>query len=163
MNPAKLLEDPNRFWSKYALNATNGCWEWTSSLRNGYGVLRIKHKFYYAHRISWFLTYGNMPEGSGYHGTCVLHKCDNPKCINPTHLTLGSHLDNMRDMTAKSRLVSHKGESNGMAKLDETKVRQIRELKQTTKVSYLALSRQFQVDPALVRRICLRTSWVHVK
>lgn len=56
-----------------------------------------------AHKVAWEIANGPIPEGNGYHGKCVLHRCDNPACVNPGHLFLGSHDDNMADMLAKGR------------------------------------------------------------
>jgi hypothetical protein len=79
------------------------CWEWTGKKNNkGYGMIRTtgnkSDSFRLAHRISWFLANGDIPEG--FH---VLHRCDNPGCVNPDHLFLGTHLENMRDKLSKGR------------------------------------------------------------
>lgn len=89
-----------RFWSKVAFTANpNKCWEWQAGkTKYGYGELMIKNKQVYAHRLSWELTYGEIPDG-----LFVCHKCDNPKCVNPNHLFLGTNLDNVRDMVSKGR------------------------------------------------------------
>lgn len=83
-----------RFWSK--VHITDGCWLWTGALRNGYGRFGSR-PFKYAHRVSWELA--NGPTGD----LKVLHRCDNPRCVRPDHLFLGTQLDNMRDRSAKGR------------------------------------------------------------
>jgi hypothetical protein len=75
-----------------------GCLIWNRSNRNGYGLLNFKGKATSAHRVSWIVHYGPIPEG-----LCVLHKCDTPACINPHHLFLGTHQDNMSDCIKKGR------------------------------------------------------------
>lgn len=75
------------------------CWEWKGTkLEGGYGQVRIDCKCYLAHRVSWVLFFGEIPEG-----TLVLHKCDNPSCINPYHLYLGSQQDNIDDKMKRGR------------------------------------------------------------
>lgn len=81
-----------------------GCWAWAGSLsKKGYGRLRYRSKNWLAHRVSWFLHYGAIPEDM-----LVCHKCDNPTCVKPTHLFLGSYLDNNRDRASKGRCASTK-------------------------------------------------------
>jgi len=78
----------------------NGCWEWQGALRSGYGAIKIEGKTKAIHRLSWELNYGEIPKG-----LLVCHKCDNPKCINPGHLFLGTHNDNAKDAYNKNRVV----------------------------------------------------------
>ena len=87
------------FWERKTIQP-NGCWEWVGSKRRyGYGQVYYKGKpGVKAHKVAWELTYGPIPKG-----LCVLHKCDNPSCINPGHLLLGTQLDNIKDMTVKGR------------------------------------------------------------
>ena len=87
----------NRFWSK--VNKTDTCWLWTASSRtDGYGVIGIEGKTKSAHRVSWQLTYGDIPDG-----LYVCHHCDNKLCVNPNHLFLGTAKDNTQDMIQKGR------------------------------------------------------------
>jgi len=87
------------FWSHISKTET-GCWEWTlSRLPYGYGrVAFLGNKNQYAHRVAWILTHGDIPDG-----LCVCHKCDNPPCINPDHLFIGTYADNAHDRDAKGR------------------------------------------------------------
>jgi len=84
------------YWAK--VDKSSDCWLWTASLVCGYGSFRFNGRTHRAHRLSWILQHGAIP--SGKH---VLHKCDTPACVNPSHLFLGGQLENMRDMVAKGR------------------------------------------------------------
>jgi len=97
-----------RFWSK--VDQTGNCWEWTAALNHaGYGQFRLamlgsKSQMQQAHRVSWFLHYSDVP--AELH---VCHHCDNPKCVRPSHLFLGTDLDNHRDCARKGRAVNPPG------------------------------------------------------
>lgn len=88
-----------RFWAKVIVHS-GGCWEWTASVNEaGYGRMTAgRGNQLKAHRVSWELHNGPIPEGM-----CVLHECDNPPCCNPDHLFLGTQLENQADMRAKGR------------------------------------------------------------
>lgn len=89
--------DPGRFWSN--VRRSDGCWEWTGSKRgNGYGCLAVGGRQVGAHRVAWETQNGPIPEG-----LFVLHKCDNPPCVRPDHLFLGTAKDNAMDMARKGR------------------------------------------------------------
>ena len=86
-----------RFW-KY-IRKTDFCWEWIGYKdKNGYGRISKKRRFFSVHRISWELHNGKIPDG-----LCVLHSCDNPSCVNPDHLFLGSFQNNSNDCVIKGR------------------------------------------------------------
>lgn len=116
--PLALTEkDIVRFWSKVDKNGPlpdqsnphyaglDRCWVWTAGKFNhGYGLFRLGLKTRMAHRVAWEITNGRpLPRGEGYHGICVIHRCDRKTCCNPSHLRTGSHLDNMIDRENKGR------------------------------------------------------------
>jgi hypothetical protein len=112
MKEMALLE---RFNAKWTLNQETGCHEWHACLLpRGYGAIQRDGKKIAAHRVSWELHHG--PITGGLH---VLHRCDNRKCVNPAHLFLGTHQDNMRDRDQKGRQARRPGELNPMAKLTD--------------------------------------------
>lgn len=100
-----------------------GCWDWIGYKSVGYGTLSYKGKLLHAHRASWIINYGNIPDGLH-----VLHKCDNPCCSNPEHLFLGTHKDNIRDMISKKRMFTPRGETHYASKLKPADILKIREL-----------------------------------
>lgn len=90
-----------RFWSK--VNKTedpSSCWEWIAAYRGKYGTLKVNKKLIDAHRLSYIIHYGQIDSSKIF----VCHRCDNPKCVNPSHLFLGTHRDNMIDAYKKGRL-----------------------------------------------------------
>lgn len=88
-----------RFFSKIKWTTTAKCWEWNGHLNSrGYGLFRLKGKDVFAHRVSYLFEYGELPDDM-----FVCHKCDNPKCIRPDHLFLGTQKDNMADCRSKGR------------------------------------------------------------
>lgn len=90
----------------------SGCWLWTGYCnKDGYGRITIDATTRYAHRVSWFLQNGEIPNGA-----FVCHRCDTPACVNPDHLFLGTHQDNMDDKVAKGRASGQFGECNPRAR-----------------------------------------------
>ena len=142
-----------RFWHK--VKKTDGCWEWLAHKdKDGYGNFKVKGKTVSAHRFSYELHTGEIPQG-----LFVLHKCDNPSCVNPDHLFLGTHQDNMNDMVNKDR--SDHGEKVNTAKLSEMKVREIvKRFKDGLR--NVDIAREYGVTRQNVRSIRLGRTWKRV-
>ncbi len=147
---AKKIE---KFWEK--VHKTEGCWLWTgATAKKGYGQIGINGKNYLAHRISYLIANGKMPEAP-----VLRHTCDVPKCVRPDHLLPGAHADNVRDMVERGRTAC--GVRNGSAKLDDARVADIlRRLAAGANVS--SLSREFRVERNTIRVIRDGQTWRHV-
>lgn len=151
------------FWSKVNKQGSipvhcpelGACWEWTAyRLKKGYGAFHTKGNIKeLAHRMSWQLAYGDIPEK-----LFVLHKCDNPSCVNPEHLFLGTNLDNMADMRIKKR--SNAGEKNLMKRLTWDIVRAIRAAYATGKYNQHELGKMFNAYPSTINFIVHNKQWV---
>lgn len=150
------------FWAKVAIATDNGaCWEWLGFRTNdGYGQMKWDRRAQKAHRVSWILANGEIPNN-----LWVLHSCDNPPCVNPNHLFLGTRQDNTADMDAKGRR-SHKpineGEKHPHHKLTNLQVDEIRQRFAKGGVSLSALGREFNVCYQQIRRIVQRKAWQHI-
>lgn len=107
-----------------------------------------------AHRVSWYLHHGEIPVGM-----IICHKCDNPPCVNPDHLFLGTHQDNIEDKCSKGRAGggSMPGESNANAKLTEQQVLEIR--KSLGAISHAELARMYGVAKVTIDKISTRNIW----
>lgn len=142
-------KDLARFWAKVDKNDPSGCWMWRSRRnKKGYGLLDFGHTPVRAHRLSWFIQHGKLSED-----LCVLHRCDNPPCVNPDHLFLGTVADNNLDLAAKGR--------HGHAKLSECDVREIIRLIRA-KESYGYIAHHFNVSGAVISDIACGKAWKHV-
>ncbi len=172
MTPSERAE---RFWSRVDVRSKDECWNWLGHIltHSGYGQYHNGTKKMLAHRMSWELTFGPIPNGPGYHGFCVCHSCDNKPCVNPTHLFLGTQLDNMRDCKAKGRKAqgdkhwtrlypgSNCGEANGRAKLNEQSVKAIR-LRTAAGETRSSLSRVYGVSRQVILCVVSGRNWAHV-
>jgi hypothetical protein len=117
-----------------------------------------------AHRLAWEFANGPLPDGEGYHGLCVCHTCDNGGrgCVNPAHMFLGTHADNMRDKADKSRACRMKGQTKGNSKLVEHDVIGIRLLGQTTEMTPGEIAAHFGVSRVQICNILAGRQWRHV-
>lgn len=150
MTKAHVINEKTRqrFFSKVRI--TPGCWLWQASGTRGYGVFGIDAKTTrLAHRVSWEIHNGPVPDD-----LWVLHRCDTPACVNPDHLWLGTHEDNMQDMAAKRR--GRGGHPSGLrayhAKLGADEVREIRRLRDAG-VRQREVAAQFGVHRSTVQDI----------
>lgn len=134
------------------------CWEWIGCIRRGgYGSFHwSRYKVVGAHQASWMLSHGEIP-----HGKCVLHKCDNRRCVRESHLWLGTKTENNRDRDAKGKHVPLRGEAQGQAKLTDAKVREIR-TRYANGETGPQLANIFNVDRTLIWQVATRRIWKHV-
>jgi len=152
--PDVAPNDEERFWSK--VEKTNDCWNWTSATNGRYGRFHFGSGCVYAHRFAYTLSYGSIPEDS-----IIRHKCDNPLCVNPSHLEIGTFADNTADMMERGRAayVAHPCESNGRAKLTAEQVNEIRASYSGKYGEGAALARQYGVTKTTIRKILSGQSW----
>jgi len=142
-----------RFAASIDRSGGNGCWLWTGNLfKDGYGKMSENGKHVRAHRYSYQTYHGPIPTG-----TSVLHKCDVRDCVNPAHLFLGTHRENMADMTAKNR--SPFGGKNPMAKLTAENVAEIRRRYAAGGISQRALGAEFSVGDMAISLIVNGKRW----
>lgn len=141
-----------RFFEK--VNKTKKCWEWTDGLTGwGYGRFKMYNKRISAHRASWLIHFGEIPKGDGFHGTCVLHKCDNRKCVNPEHLFLGTQKDNIIDAYKKGRMFGyHKSLTDAIKKLNKKQKREII-LLCSQNILQKEIAKQFGITQGYVSRL----------
>lgn len=151
-NPPPL----ERFWAQVDQTGKNGCWLWTGARgKRGYGVFEIQRKQWKAHRFSYAVLVGDIPNGM-----LVCHKCDNPPCVNPCHLFLGTPEDNVRDMLAKGRGRQPLGLARN-AKVTEDQVREMRKLREAGEM-IKTIAKRFGVRRELVSLVTRRITWKHV-
>lgn len=142
------------FASRVAKNGDSGCWLW-GGYKNmaGYGSLKVDGKMTRAHRYSWELHNGPIPDGMH-----VLHRCDNPPCVNPDHLWLGTDADNAADRAAKGRSNPPKGDAHWNAKLTEPDMYAIRA---DTRI-LREIATDYGVTPSTISFIKHRKTWRHI-
>jgi len=146
------------FWSK--VDKQNDCWLWTGGIsKSGYGNYRNNG----AHRYSYQITFGDIPKGM-----VVMHKCDVKICVNPDHLSIGTHKDNSKDMVTKNRHKDWRGERHGNHKVTEQDVLYIRKhykpgINQTYPSNVPELALQFNISKGSIRQIVRFERWKWLK
>lgn len=161
-----------RFWQKVEKGDPDECWEWRGWRDDGgYGCISVRGRRVRSHRVVWELTDGPIPAG-----LCVCHTCDNPPCVNPAHLWLGTNADNVADKMAKGRHgtgrgLAHgrytkpertpRGEGHGRAKVTDVQVRAMRE-RHEAGATQIALDHEYGISSGVVNKIVNRKLWVHV-
>ena len=144
--------------AKFQIVSESGCWIWTAGTRHGYGAVWHDGKLMIAHRAAYEAANGPVPDHDGHRRLFVCHTCDTRPCINPDHLFLGTHAENMADMVGKGRQVTPKGEKNGSAKLTEADVLAIRADMRTQK----EIADDFRIHQSNVSFIKSRKKWSHL-
>jgi len=175
---------PGIFWGFVSKN--DGCWEWQGNKSpKGYGIISYKGKSWRAHRLAYMFTFGEFPKN-----LCVLHRCDNPSCVRPDHLWLGTLGENNSDRASKGRTAtgnqhgSHtkpdkratgdkhgsrkhpeswrRGETHHNTTLVEDDIRTIRKLYEP-KINTRSLAARFNVSVDTIRRIATFKTWGHIR
>ncbi len=131
------------------------CWEWAGfKMPSGYGRFRVGGNIEYAHRYSYKLYIGEIPKG-----LCVCHHCDNPSCVNPRHLFIGTHKDNMQDCISKGRGGRLSGEKHPRSILTWDEVDEIRRLYLSGECTQTEISKLFATDKQNIWHIVHYRSW----
>lgn len=155
---------PESFCKRVKFGEPQQCWEWQGAISNkGYGLFSIRinkqRKNNNSHRFLFIQLFGDIAEG-----ICVLHKCDNRKCVNPNHLFPGTNQDNMDDMVKKGRSNSgdQAGEKNPRSKLNNSDVLLIKErIKNGYKQKDIAI--EFKVTAPAISAISRKITWTHIQ
>lgn len=144
-----------RFWDK--VDKSGDCWVWTAcKCSSGYGNFSVSGRICSSHRVSYELHIGKIPDGLS-----VLHKCDNPACINPDHLFTGTQKDNMQDCVAKGRFT--RGENVHSSRLTEKDVVEIRRKYANGDISQRQLARDYNMGSRAIHCVVHRIKWKHVE
>lgn len=171
------------FWSRVNILSDSECWEWGGYIepKTGYGVFNPSERPFGAHRLSFGICKGDIPIG-----LVVMHSCDNRKCVNPNHLSIGTHGDNVRDMVSKERQAKgetsghrlhpermdvltwnlpqfrRKGEKCNLSKLTAEKVKTIRAKYESGGFTLQDLATENGVTVPTIWAITTRFSWKHI-
>jgi len=140
-----------RFWSHVQKAASDQCWNWDALEKRGYGYMNnVDGHWRRAHRLSWELHHGPIPQGK-----CVLHACDNRACVNPRHLWIGTRADNARDRDNKNRCPYR--QQHPMAKLTLLDVGAIRSLH--GQYTQRTIASRFGVSQSQISHIMTQRCW----
>lgn len=150
----------NRFLAHVRVNSASDCWEWTGYVMpNGYGSFKYLRKGIYAHRMSYLIHKGDIPEGM-----FVCHACDNRACVNPDHIWVGTGKDNANDRDSKNRHWVQCGVKSWNARFTEGDVRNIRkQANEGGRGIQTRLAREYGAAKSTIRDIITGHTWAHVK
>lgn len=148
-----------KFWDAVDKKGPDDCWEWKKGRTTfGYGSFYLPGSIHIpSHKFSWELVNEPVPKG-----LCVLHKCDNPPCVNPNHLFIGTKKDNAIDAAKKKRLYNPKGEDHNCAKLTEAQVLEIRRRYKFGTALQIDLAKEYGVTRRHLNEIICRKVWRHI-
>ncbi len=153
----------DRFWKYVKINEVSECWEWIGKSKvQGYGVIGVggrKDGKILAHRLSYIMWKGDIPDSEEYHGMVVMHECDNRLCVNPGHLSLGTQKDNVRDMDKKGRRItkSKQGSEHHATKINSEQAASI----YLEEGVYRLIAEKYGCTLATVKNIKRRVTWKH--
>ncbi len=148
----------DKFWKFVKIGEPSVCWEFKGKLfSNGYGDFRMNAVSTMAHRVSYFIANGELPDD-----LVVCHHCDNRRCVNPQHLFIGTQVDNMQDMMQKGRNKPARGEKGGKSKLTDNDVRSIRQLA-ISGMFHREIAAKFGVSTKQITVIVNRIQWSHIE
>jgi len=148
-----------RFWNRVDKSGSSGCWNWMGHIQKGYGYFYNGTRMATVHRFSWVLANGPILNGPGYHGYCVCHRCDNRKCVNPSHLFLGTAQENSNDQKSKGHTT--RGERSSTARLSEAQVIEIRRLSNQG-LSRAELARRYGITPQSMSALVRGKNWAYL-
>lgn len=151
-----------RFWENVEKKGADKCWDWTGAFDGrGYGRIGIDGRNVAAHRFSYELHFGSIPDGME-----VCHSCDRPPCCNPAHLWLGTHADNIRDAVKKGRKImpksDNRGQRHGMSRFTDSDVIALREEYAGCNISILKFAQSHNIPYPTMLVIIKRRRWKHL-